>query len=171
MGSTLCFSGPGLWAHTFRRSFLEEKNVRFNAESEAGKTCQDVDFVFDAVLSADRAVIMPRLTGYIYYYGIGMFNAAGAQAAYDLLSLVDRYRHFYRDAGLAADNLIWAAMSIGLHPVWKLTPKALQQAHLQVLRECFEWLKPPKMNWPALQEMADYAYVNLKKMLDTDIGS
>ncbi|MBR1477588.1 MAG: AMP-binding protein [Lachnospiraceae bacterium] len=166
IGSTLCFSGPGLWAHVFRRSFLQEKNIRFNANSRKEKTCQDVDFVLDAVLAANRVLIMPNLTGYIYYYGIGMFNEAGTQVVYDLMDLVRRYKNSYRDAGLAADNLIWAAMSIGLLPQFYFVPESMKTDYLHMLEECFSWLSPPKMNWSALQKAADSIYNELKKMVN-----
>lgn len=164
MGSTLCFSGPGLWAHAFRRTFIKDKNVCFDVESPAGTTCLDVIFVFNALLAADRLVILPRLTGYVYYYGIGLFNAAGYKVAYDMMSLVERYRDYYRDAGLFADNLMWLIMGLGLIPTWRLVPYSLQSDYQKALKDCVKWLKPPRMNWKKLQKIADYFYTELIKI-------
>ena len=168
IGKTMCFSGPGLWAHAFRRSFLVENNIRFNADSEAGKTCQDVDFILDALLVAHRVLVMPDLTGYIYYYGIGMFNAAGTRVVSDMMSLAKRYNEFYRGEGLSADNLIWAAMSIGLIPQFYFVPESIKREYLHELKDCFLRFSPPQMNWHALQGLADNVYSELKRISEME---
>ena len=81
-----------------------------------------------------------------------------------MMSLVERYRDYYRDAGLFADNLMWLIMGLGLIPTWRLVPYSLQSDYQKALKDCVKWLKPPRMNWKKLQKTADYFYTELIKI-------
>ena len=81
-----------------------------------------------------------------------------------MMSLVERYRDYYRDAGLFADNLMWLIMGLELIPTWRLVPYSLQSDYQKALKDCVKWLKPPRMNWKKLQKIADYFYTELIKI-------
>lgn len=161
IGSTMCYSGVGVWSRGYRRSFLLDKGISFDESCPNHIT--DPVFNLDAALRASRIVILPQLMGYIYYYGIGMLKADGKNAAKDLLLLLDRYFEKYRQQGLIADNLMCFFLQLILLLIRSNVKDDTQRDYLKKVKEYSEKLDKPVMNWTYLQGGMNHICKEIKK--------
>ena len=163
VGSTLCYSGAGLWTRACRRSFLEENGIGFD-ESRPNHITDPI-FNFEVALSAERTVVLSSLVGYIYHYGIGMLLSDRKQAADDILSLCETYISDYKKRGLAADNLIWFFLRLYLFLAEGQKEDTSKMEGFCRAKGIAGVLAPPKMDWVYLQNGADRIYAEVMKRI------
>lgn len=170
IGSTLCYSGAGIWTRAYKKEFLLDRKIGFDQECPNHIT--DPVFNMDTAIATDKTVILPGLVGYTYYYGLGMMTSDPGRASGDILGLLDRYFEKYRAAGLTADNLMWLFLSLLLYlakedrkNTEQTGRESIYENTIDKVRGYASKLAAPSMEWHYLQKTEDRLYGDVMRTL------
>lgn len=173
ISKSMCISGMPLWTRCYKRAFVAREGVRFDESLDFGE-----DFMFNISLTgrAGRVCVLPQLTGYTYYAGIGMTgsilavakdttNRAPGTWENDGATLWENeetalfLRSVWRAGrkyGLHLDTVMWVLLSqFGRLILFSDLPQRLKDNFLETLRPLTDKLQPPVMEWKEKQAELD----------------
>ena len=152
-GKVLCMGAMSLWCNCYRRSFLEEKGLRFD---ESLSSSEDTTFAVEAACAASRIAALPWLCGYTYSLGHGMLSRMIPEFLRNFSSLTDRWQETASGAGVDLTNMLWYAVASVIRMyVYRGCPDEARRAFFAWLGGFVRKMPPPAMNWPMKQQDAD----------------
>ena len=172
ISKSMCISGMPLWSRCYRRDLVLESGILFDENLDFGE-----DFMFNVRMTgrAGRVCIIPQLTGYMYYAGIGMTRSI-FQAVLDVgdgsgtqgNSITAQWQNegtalFIRSAwrigrrnGLDLNNIMWLLISqFGWLCHFSDMPQMQKDNYMETIRPLIEKLEPPRMEWREKQAELD----------------
>ena len=173
ISNSMCISGMPLWSRCYKRDLVVDSGVLFDEGLSFGE-----DFTFNIRMTgrAGRVCVIPQLTGYRYYAGIGMTASIlktvphvcdGRPGTRDngITSLWQNeetglFLRFLwrlgRREGLDLNNTMWLLLSQFSHLfLFSEMPRMLRYNYLVSVRPLIKSLKPPVMEWKEKQAELD----------------